>query len=399
MKILVIQSKGIALNNTGQGTAIIQFALIAGLLKEGHEVSYLLLSGKSRFQKNLPLMETVLRQESMRGLDCRQFESNNYKEDQATLRQQYNQLKPDVCIVYHFEGIKLVRETIPDAFVVGCSIDLEFLPKLMRLQVLLCYETLPNKLKILARSPSMLTEAFKKWRKTLKYYALADAHINPAAHHAKWIADKFHLPVIYTPNPVAEAVTSIGPKSVDALASPPRFLLLGGLKGVATLSGLYYFADQVLPHLADDIKARKIEVRLIGRDTLEGKLLKQFSEAGITFCGFVPDLTEEMSKASAMLVPTEIDLGFRTRILDAFRYRLAVIAHQSNQLGFPELEHMKNCMLSDDAVKFAGLVRDLANSPQKAIEIGEQGHEDFLKKFGASESIKTISNWLKEFKY
>lgn len=398
-KILVIQSKGIPPANTGQGTSIIQYALIQSLLSEKYDTGYLLISGTNRFPKNQQFVHQALAEELGRGLRFWEFSSTNFKEDQKHLKEVVEEFQPDICIVYQFEGIKLVRLTCSSAYIVAVSVDLEFLPKLMHLLVHLRYDTPADKLRWLSRAPALLKEAFKKWRNTYKYYPLANAHINHASHHAAWIAKKFHKPVLYTPNPVTDIEIPPPPKAMQKLAQPARFLLLGGLQGIATLSGLYFFADKVLPLLRKDILEKKLEIRLIGRDKLVGRLATQLRDAGVIECGFVADLADEMEKATAMLVPTEITLGFRTRILDAFRYRLAVIAHRSNQAGFPELQHDHNCLISDGAQDFASQMKYLAENPEEAVKIGEQAYSDFCSSFSSKKLTRRIINWLNQLRY
>src|SRR5262249_47376713 len=82
-----------------------------------------------------------------------------------------------------------------------------------------------------------------------------------AAHHAGWLARVGVPQCQYYRTPV---VDDAGPQWQDqrrrlANKAVPRLLLIGHLRGIATLSGLYLFFEEALPHLE----------RLLGRDGFE----------------------------------------------------------------------------------------------------------------------------------
>jgi glycosyltransferase involved in cell wall biosynthesis len=90
-----------------------------------------------------------------------------------------------------------------------------------------------------------------------------------------------------------------------------------------------------------------------------------------------------MLKATALLVPTPITIGFRTRILEAFRHGVAVIAHEANAVGMPELKHEHNALVSKKGKDFAGAILRLTNKPIDAITIGNNGFSDFSRQLNS----------------
>ena len=99
--------------------------------------------------------------------------------------------------------------------------------------------------------------------------------------------------------------------------------------------------------------------------------------------GYIENLHSEMLHLTAMLVPTPIKIGFRTRILEAFRYGVAVIAHEANVAGMPELKNEHNALLAKTGKEFSDAILRLTNNPNDAITIGNNGYNDFSRQLNA----------------
>ncbi len=93
--------------------------------------------------------------------------------------------------------------------------------------------------------------------------------------------------------------------------------------------------------------------------------------------GYVEDLTNEFAASTALLVPTPITLGFRTRIVDAFRHGVTVVAHAANGLGMAELAHERNALVTSTPEDFAAAVVGLARAPDEAERLGAAAFADF----------------------
>jgi glycosyltransferase involved in cell wall biosynthesis len=102
---------------------------------------------------------------------------------------------------------------------------------------------------------------------------------------------------------------------------------------------------------------------------------------GVRILGYVEDLKATFRQSRAMIVPTPIDLGFRTRILDAFRHGLTVVAHPANALGFPELAHEKNALLAEDGIAMARQIQRLAEEPALNRQLAQQAFVDYCERF------------------
>src|SRR5262249_40476629 len=153
----------------------------------------------------------------------------------------------------------------------------------------------------------------------------------------------------YLRTPVPDPFAEGGNIGERALPGPPRILLLGHLKGIATLEGLDLFATGVLPRLEQRLGAGGFEAPLVGGHETPAALPAARARPSVTFHGHAENAGDEFQAATALVVPTPIGLGTRVRILTAFSYGCPVVAHESNALGIPELADGYNVLLADDA--------------------------------------------------
>lgn len=286
--------------------------------------------------------------------------------------------KPDLVLAYGVEPLRLVRST-GTALPVGImSIDLEFLPPLHRLTTLLREDDMATRARGILDAPRLLAEAAGEYVAVRRAYPLADFVVNHAAHHAAWHQQRHRRPTLYAPNPVDNLYDAL-PAPIPT--TPPRFNLLGGLKGTATLAGLRWFARGVYPLVEANIRAAEFEVHLAGRRELPAPLLKRMPL--VVERGYIDDLEDEMRRTTALLVPTPIKLGFRTRILDAFRHGVTVVAHAANACGMPELADGENSIVVTRPEDFAEGMVSLARDPDLARRLGRTAYEQFSAELSA----------------
>lgn len=205
-----------------------------------------------------------------------------------------------------------------------------------------------------------------------------DQMFDHAAHHAGWL-QKQGLACDYLPMPVADT------PDVSRATRTRDVLMLGHYRGVATLSGLYFFAEQVLPWLPDSIA-----VRICGADEMPPELERAFTHyPQVSIMGYVEDIAGELDRAGVVLVPTPIPLGLRTRIVEAFAHRTPVVAHVANRDGMPELMNKENCLLATDGRELAEQIMS-ALSLATGRRLGEAGRAIYESHF----SIPAVARYL-----
>lgn len=134
----------------------------------------------------------------------------------------------------------------------------------------------------------------------------------------------------------------------------PRFLFCGTLSGLGSRSALHYLLDALYPALVRRWGAGGFEIAITGTRTISDWAAASIqAKPEIEFLGFVDDLYAEMDRCHAAIVPIDVPVGNRSRIVTAMGYGLLVIAHPNTALGNPDLVSEETCLLADDPAAFA----------------------------------------------
>jgi polysaccharide biosynthesis protein PslH len=152
------------------------------------------------------------------------------------------------------------------------------------------------------------------------------------ARNAVVIPNGYEAPDAYAPRPgQSRAMVMIG-----RFAYPPN------------ADGARFFVREILPR----IRARLPDatVRLVGRD--EGLLEDLRDLDGVTVTGEVPDVADELARARTVVVPLRAGSGTRLKVLEAFAFRVPVVA---TTLGCEGLDAVpdRHLLVADHPVDFA----------------------------------------------
>lgn len=154
------------------------------------------------------------------------------------------------------------------------------------------------------------------------------------------------------PWPVDRPFRSVA--SGRAAGARPRFLFCGTLSGLGSRSALHNLLDDLYPELVARWGRRGFEIAITGARSLPGWAAAAIRERPeLEFLGFVDDLFAVMDRCHAAIVPIDVPVGNRSRIVTAMGYGLLVIAHPNTALGNPELVADETCLLAADAAAFA----------------------------------------------
>lgn len=390
-RILLVSADSIAPKPTGSGNRAIRWGLLDGLVRSGMEVGFYAAAQTGRHAAEFESARNAFNPGGER-FWFDQAGAEVSSESVAALDRALQSFRPDLVLGYGLDAVRLVRETNFDGPVGIMSIDLEYLPNLYRHIYNLRFGRPKQKLKSFLLTPKVLFTALRIRHQVLRDYQNADVVINHAANHASWHRRHHHRPTIYTPNPLSSLFDSRPP--FVANAGPPRFILVGGIGGISTLTGLAWFARRVYPLLEPAIMAGDIEIHLIGRGELEPSLDKSMPH--LVKRGYVDDLADEMRSVTAVLVPTPIALGFRTRIVDAFRHGITVVAHEANAAGMPELVHGHNALVASDPETFSQAILQLARTPEDAAGLGRAAFEQFQTELNSTAIARRILKFVQD---
>jgi glycosyltransferase involved in cell wall biosynthesis len=110
----------------------------------------------------------------------------------------------------------------------------------------------------------------------------------------------------------------------------------------------------------------------------------------IDFRGFVEDLDPVMAECHALLVPIDIPVGNRSRIVAAMARGWLVIAHQFTQAGNPDLLDGENCYLAEDAPCFTQRMRIAFEHPDQAKRVRENAIACYREKFLPEKAVARL---------
>jgi glycosyltransferase involved in cell wall biosynthesis len=295
--------------------------------------------------------------------------------DRGLAREALAEIRPDAAFVYHWEALAATYG-IDDVPRLGVAVDPAHLPGLYRWRASLRRPTpavLRAGVRIQAqvrRQPQLMVELLQD----------CEAAGDLAAHHAAWLRERGATRCEYLHTPVPDPFEDGEPTRPSA-ADRPRVLLIGHLRGTATMDGLALFAHKVLPRLERALGPDGVDVRIVGGYELPPALRSALDSPNVVFSGHLEDPTEEILAADVMVVPTTIPLGTRVRILTAFSYGCCVAAHASNALGIPELVDGENALLGRTGEELADRILAALRDDALRARIASAGRATFERSF------------------
>lgn len=225
-----------------------------------------------------------------------------------------------------------------------------------------------------------------------------DAVIDHAFHHAEWLRHSGVPQAQYLPNPVLDCSPLIRKLFLSSECTlrkqKPTFALVGNVEGIATVAGLNFFAEEVLPELMRLLGPDGFSVKIIGRGRLPKRMEQYLGLPSVSILGFVEDLAAQVADCHALVVPTPIGLGFRTRIAEAFSWGCCVVSHSANQLGMPEIQHEKNALVATAGATFASEMVRAARDHDLRRELKRGARDTYETKLDGRKICKQVAQRL-----
>lgn len=260
------------------------------------------------------------------------------------------------------------------------TVDLDHLARLHRIMFDVRYGIGKRRFLKALRNALMLRRIARHYIEALKNCEVVVGH---AANHCEWLRKKGLDDIVYLPQGAADV--GGGMKEITGNPGKPlRLMTVGAAGGIATASAFPLLGRSIVPALHERFE-EGIELHVIGSiDALTERLVRPLKESPIVkLRGYVDDLGAEFRAADALLVPTPLRLGFRTRIAEAFSYGMCVIAHTANAAGMPELKHGHNVFLADTGADVADVVGRLIRKPELGESIGRAARRTFEEHYDA----------------
>jgi len=184
--------------------------------------------------------------------------------------------------------------------------------------------------------------------------------ISHAAHSAEWLRQNGVPQCRYLSNPVVDAVGDRWQElreDHEARVSVPKLLVVGSVAGTPQRASLKFLTEGLLDEMAKRLAPNSYEVHIVGGGKLKPDVAKLLDRPEVKIRGYVDDIAAEFLSSTLLLVPTPIDLGARTRIVEGFSFGCCVVTHTCDQKGMPEIEHNRNALVGETAPEIADLVR------------------------------------------
>jgi glycosyltransferase involved in cell wall biosynthesis len=147
------------------------------------------------------------------------------------------------------------------------------------------------------------------------------------------------------------------PRRTRQSGRAPTLTMVGVFTYEPNYDGAWWFVDEVLPRLRDEVPAAG--VRLVGAIGDEVEALR--GRPGVTIVGLVDDIDEELARTDVEIVPIRSGGGTRVKVIEAFAHRVPVVSTQVGSEGL-EVSNGVHLLVADEPRDFAAacalLLRD-----------------------------------------
>lgn len=175
----------------------------------------------------------------------------------------------------------------------------------------------------------------------------------------------------------------------------PSFLFFGQLQGLGSRSSLHFVFQKLYPSLIEQWGAEGFNITIGGARTLPSWVEAEIRrKPEISFVGFIADLTEQLSAVHAVIVPVDVPVGNRSRIITAQAKRALVIGHRNTALGNPYLIDGKTCYLASDARGFAEAMKSAVESPVRTLKIIDEAEKCYKQSYDPEIAAKALVSLL-----
>jgi glycosyltransferase involved in cell wall biosynthesis len=189
-------------------------------------------------------------------------------------------------------------------------------------------------------------------------------------------------PLMSTSVPVAIAPNVIDTEEYrprpEVAVDPNTVLYVGAMDWYPNLDAVRFFVRDILPELRCRVPG--VRFRIAGRSPDERLRRQLESVAGVEFTGTVPDMREEIARATVCVVPLRIGSGTRLKILEAGAMEKAMVSTRVGSEGL-ELVNGEEILLADDPRTFARLTADLLGDEYRRRLLGSSARARIAKHY------------------
>jgi glycosyltransferase involved in cell wall biosynthesis len=202
-----------------------------------------------------------------------------------------------------------------------------------------------------------------------------------AAQYVKWFSNSGVDQCDYFPIPIHDDGLQITDRYKKGFGDSKikKIIMLGALHTTVTKVGLKYFSENLFSLIEKELKF-DFKIHIIGSGQWPSGIVKPDSDK-VVLRGYVDDLSKDWLDADILLVPTNIELGIRARILTALSKGMCVVAHLANVKGIPELIHGYNCILGATPDELVYGMNEIFSDSNYAENISRNARSTYEKTF------------------
>lgn len=145
------------------------------------------------------------------------------------------------------------------------------------------------------------------------------------------------------------------------------------------VKSIYWFLDQVLPHIQNEIK-----IHIIGK--VGNEIQKQYSN--VIVHGLVDDLYEFYDNARITICPMLSGTGVKIKVIESLSNNLPVVTNTRGVDGLSR-KNDNGCLVTDDIKEFANYINELLKNDQLYEDLRHKAY-DFIKNNHSLEKEKAF---------
>ena len=169
-----------------------------------------------------------------------------------------------------------------------------------------------------------------------------------------------------------------------------NFLMIGHLQGTVTISSLV-FLEKLIKKYENFLLTNNVKFNVVGGNNLSKinnyLLIKKNI---VNFCGESFNINDFYQENNFLLVPNEIDIGIRVRIITGFSHGTLIITHSSNLKGIPELKNNYNCLIFSNEDELIDIIKLLKDGKVELDKIRINAKKTFYEHFYYKKSVENI---------
>ena len=240
------------------------------------------------------------------------------------------------------------------------------------------------------RLPSAWKKA-RQWRRTYNEVLADAAEVIVSSHSSVRLMQELQIPSVYHPYPWPAPDVIENQRPRPPASALPSFLFCGTLNALGSKSALLFLLKKLYPRLLSAWGRGRFRLFIAGRGAPPDWTRQAMADKPeVEFLGFVEELDTVMARCHAMVVPIDIPVGNRSRIVTAMSRGWLVVAHRFVSETNPDLVDGETCLLAGDVETFAAKMRQAVEQPDEAARIVERARQCYQERFAVEPACRPL---------